>query len=759
MNREDQTGPIGEAYASGQLAKAFITARSHTDPQVRANAERRVTRWEAVLRGMASRRLRIGSRAPVDDLPVWVTPEVVRGGFATGLAAAEGALTPHEARLADHLGVPRARGAVFAACLTERGLAHLRSLLRSGRYRVTQPEEAALLTVAWLVDQDDVAGALWLVEAIEPFSDRLCFVPRAGDSPRDLEVVSRDTVGGVRGALDGRRPNRRVETMREALTVWNPFADELLDFWLAAISAAETGADTAIDTLRDEAERHRARYDDLARDHRLCTKHRDPKENLATLVGGLDRYRTDGQIPKRVVHAVSSMVARRGNPGSPRHRALRAAQAANASVPAHHLLARIMVDRLAALPPDRGIDDVAPIVAPVTADEAAVFSIPTGTAMPPSVHRAVARAMEGPVDDLLDRGLIPSAEVLARLVPQIAAATTASGYPDQASQWLAAQSYLAFRNRRSLLLLDHQHQVTIDELPWVRALAEHRSRPAGLDGSAPESLRRLAELTVRGFPATLVPNPLVRELTALADEARVDVPFVEELAADIFMGSFSSKFLRAAQMAGDVLGDESLYSRYYGIDHAEIAALPLPARPAGRTEPPAGFASICRRRAGVDDRPDWSVARNGTIIEQAQILTTHNLAALVGPVGLGPVLDGEWSELARRCFAMVCQLVATVDRHPRPLRTVKDAAYAWRHMVFFLAQTPPADVQDTVASLRERISSEPAPVRDRLDPVILGLEHVVTGGSLDVDAPAGAHRFLGWVVGQHWMLRSRQERA
>lgn len=747
MNPKESNEPVGVGYASGQLARAFVAALSHADPAVRANAAKRMSKWQAVLSGIASGRIQVGSRAPVTDLPIWVTPEVVRGGFATGSAAVGGALQPHEADWADRLGVPRSRKAIFAALLTERGLQELMGLLRSGRYRVTIPEEAVLLTVAWLVEEDDIGGGVQLVEVVQPYADRLCFAPRRGGVPHDLEIVSRETVENVRGVLTSRRGNRRVETMREALAVWNPFEDELVIFWLRVLDG-----DGEVDDLRSEAGRFKARYVELASTHRLCTKHRNPKENLARLVAGLDTFAASGDVPPRVRHSVDSIVAKRGRPGSESHATLRQAQAHNAAIPAHHLLAQVVVGRLSELPRDRGVESVDDLIVPVTHEEEAETGLPVGTPMPPSVHRALRRAIAGPVDELLDRGLVPSAEVLARLVPQIAAATTAASYPDEASQWLVAQTYLAFRNRRSLLLLNYEQQVRFDELPWMKKLDEHKATERSSDAGS--SLLRLGDLTLRGFPATVIPNPLVVELNVLAGEAGIDMPLVDELAADIFMGSFTAKYLRAAQVAAGLL-DGTLYSRYYGIDYSVIARMRVPKRDGGRPALAEEFAAMCRHRAGDDERTEWSVARNGTIIEQAQILTTQNLAALVDRGGLRDTLEGSWAGLAERSFGTVETLIEKVEHNPRPLGTIKDAAYAWRHFLFYVSMLSVPEQESAIDTARQRLSRAADNVQRRLAPAMLGLEHVVGGGSLsDGGAPREARQFTGWAVGQHWVLET-----
>ncbi|MFY1671276.1 hypothetical protein ACN27G_15085 [Plantactinospora sp. WMMB334] len=83
---------------------------THEDAGTRSHAEERVRRW---------------SRAPVAGLPVWVIPQVVRGGFATGSPAADGPLHPYEMEPAARVGVPAERGALFAYFLTEAGQAEL----------------------------------------------------------------------------------------------------------------------------------------------------------------------------------------------------------------------------------------------------------------------------------------------------------------------------------------------------------------------------------------------------------------------------------------------------------------------------------------------------------------------------------------------------------------------------------------------------------------------------------------------------------
>ncbi|MFE3763062.1 hypothetical protein ACFXPI_15005 [Streptomyces sp. NPDC059104] len=751
------------SYAADRLARALRTSLTHEDAATRERAGARARQWRDVLSGMAGGTLSIGSRTPVATLPAWVTPEVVTGGFATGSAAAGGPLLPHEKETARRAGVPATRSALFAHHLTEDGLRELWSLLDSGRFEVHAPEEAALATVAWLVRAGRFDSAAELVAEIGPFADRLRFAPRPADRPAPgVDCLHRRTAGEAAAALARRRPHPGVEAQREALSVWRPFEDELLAHRLAV-----AGSDAPPPGWRAEGAALLARYATLAAAHTRCTKHLNPKSNAAILRRALAEELAGRALAPRLAGllrvAVTSMVAKRGVPGSPGHTRLRRARAEHAALPPHHALAALVLRRIAPLDEDRGIPDVEAAVAPVSGREARETGLPEGAVVPPAVAATVRGALSAPLEVLVERGVVPSAEVLASLVPQLVAAVTAERYADAPLRTLMAATYRAFRRRRSLLLLNLEHQVRIGELPWVRAVSGHL-RDGAADGAADgeparEALRRLGELAVCAFPATVLPNPLVRELGELSRRAELGAPFVEELAADIFTGTFSPKFLVAARIAADLL-EGSLYARYYGIDYAAVRrmAVAQAADSALRGHPARSapeFAALCAQRAGTGT-PGWSTAANGTVIEQAQILTTHNLATLAARAGIAP--PPGWARLARDCFGTVCRLLARVEGDPRPMSAIKDAAYAWRQMLFHLSLCEAAEREAVLAWMEAETARRSGHVRTLLAPALAGLRLVADGGSFGADGTADAgraRRLLGWSTGRHWMRGSR----
>jgi hypothetical protein len=108
----------------------------------------------------------------------------------------------------------------------------------------------------------------------------------------------------------------------------------------------------------------------------------------------------------------------------------------------------------------------------------------------------------------------------------------------------------AFRRRRSLLLLNLEHQVQIEELPWVAAINAFRVDELLAHELSRQTLEQIVVLALTAFPQQILPNKLLQEIRALAEPS---LPIVDEVAADIFMGDFSEKYLRAAQQAGMLL--------------------------------------------------------------------------------------------------------------------------------------------------------------------------------------------------------------
>lgn len=742
-----------QGYAEGELARALRTAGSHEDPATQARADARAAAWSEVLQGMSSGQLKIGSRTPVRGPPAWVTPQVMRGGFATGRAAAGGPLQDYERQWADQSGVGHSRALLFGYFLTDPGLAVLGQLLTARTYSAVVPEEVGLLTVAWLLRAGDRPAALELLEDLAPFADRLRFTPRlsevAGLPPDHVFLRS---ASQVKTQLENKPAQSAVEAQRETLTVWNPLADRFLALWWDTRGASDVVGSLFPDSWPETAASLLQEYEDLRRVHIRSGKHRNPKQNLWVLVaatrGQVEGWRDD-RLTGRLRAAVADMVAKRGEPGSESLQQLRVVQAEVAAAPVHRDLARVAASRLDAARADEGLLDPSAYNCPVTEQEDRRSGVRVGEPMPRSVTVSIRQARAAPLQDLVTTGAVSSAEVLAALFPSVTAATVSDTYPDPDLGALMSVGYLAFRRRRSLLLLNLLKQVQFTELPWVDAVAEH-GEPRRPDDTV-QVVRQIGGMALDAFPGTILPNALVRELNQLLTSAGLRAQLTEEVAADIFMGRFSDKFLHSARDAARLL-TSTLYVRYYDLEPPELDHLQPDRRPLlrflPRRRPQSNtFAELCVRRAGSAGR-SWSVANNGTIIEQAQILTTHNLAALVH-LGVQPTRP--WPELALASYHRVEQLIALSQQQRRPLPTIKDAAYAWRQTLFFLSMAGDTAAATFLEHARTTLPPN-GPAGASLNALLGGLEDVYRGGRFD-SAGVSPHgrRLTGWTTHQHWL--------
>jgi hypothetical protein len=775
----------------GQLRRAIDSLAAAQGPQDRARREAKISRWRSVLEGMADGTLTVGSRTPVSGTPAWVTPEVVHGGFASGRYLGEAPLQAAERAVLDRLGgdLPGSteRERVNLWYLTDAGQEQLRRALDGGRYRVEVPEDAALPVAAWLLDHGEYEAALDLVTELRPWMARLRFAPLLTPTARPpAAVVHVQTAGQVTAALRSREPRPQIAVMAETLRVWHPLFDRLVDLWcdtvagelphLAAGPAGTPGAATVTGGWpctrwpADWAERRSAwlaDYADAARNHPLAGTHRSAKSNFARLRLALERCELDsssltGRDVGWIRRALANTVTRHGAPGSPSRAALRSGQAWVATLPLHADLASVLAARLDRFPPDGGIPSVDSVAGDVGPAESA--QVTPGSPIPAYLLGKAARAVEARVEELVERGIIGSAEMLADVLPQITAQVLAADFDDGDLRELYGQAYAAFRRRRSVLLLNLEHQVRFAELPWIAAVQPFRIKDAQDGRAARQTLEQVALLALTSFPQAILPNPLLAEMTTLAAQAGLSVPLTEEVAADIFMGTFTEKWRRAAAIASRSL-DGTLYARYYDLPGPDTWAGP-PAGRAGKDSRRWGkktaedFTALCAARAAEARAPDGRasyVAANGTILEQAQILTTHNLAPLVDTLNLRKQIAAAAPELADCAFAwLVGRLGIHPDNQHARLQAVKNAAYAWRQAIYFLSLCDHGAQAEALAQLRGRLQTASEDLQARFGPAIDGLGHVIAGGRFDKSGrapqPAAGRRFLGWATGSHWVL-------
>lgn len=773
---------IGTAYLTAQLAQALVHAGSNDDLQARE----RVRRWSEVLMGMLSGAVSHGQRQPVAKFPTWVTLEVMTGGFATGQALSAGPLLEHELHLLKELGLPtesQPRLHLNRYFLSDAGLHCLRQALREDRYEIRAPEEGALPVVAWLIEQGFVEQARELIDVIAPYMSQLRFYPAISEARRSAgTLVQLEDAATTAKRLQASRPNPRIVAQREAVGVWTPLYDRLVALFLETVVGAPPKA------LKDDAgawrkgsagqfvvdggwpcaqypvgwtERAAALSLELrtAREaHRHCGRAVRPRESLSTLIGGLtlvleDPARLSRREQGRIRLVLARYVAVRGLPSSDEATEQRDRQRHQATAPTHQEIAECVARRLARLPQTEGVDDLSELIADIGPGEVALGPLANGARIPSCIVGKLQRCVRDTVEGLVQRGVLTSGEVLAQVLPQLTSGLRAAGITDRALRELYAAIYRAFRRRRSLLLLDLQKQVQMEELPWVRVLERYRSESLTATELAKQALVEVCALTLKAFPHAIVPNKLLQEVVALAKTAQLPLPITEELAADIFMGRFSPKFIDAVREAGSMLRG-SLYARYYAIDYDDIVEKLAKTGNASRGGPsePDALAQLCALRAGVT-LGTYRPAINGQAIEQQQILTTHNLASIASLPGVQEALAGRWHELARHCFDWIVDHLQLPDAgYQVALHRLKNSAYAWRQMVFFVSKDN-GEVDRFLQWVSERLSNEPADFQRRFEPAVAGLAQAA-GRALqtDVDVAVQPVTFLGWTSKRHWLL-------
>jgi hypothetical protein len=769
---------INPGYVLGQLARALTSAGD--------GAVTRVRQWRDVLSGLASGALDVGSRVPVRNTPAWATLEVVHGGFATGGLAAGGPLLLHETERLRALAPEQMAGRtpLNLYFVSDAGRSELLERLLDGRFRIRVPEEGALLAATWLLDRGEAGRAEELIGTLIPFFDRLRFYPVPHDQPlRSGAGVYLQTVGQSVASLRRVRPKAQVERMKEAINIWAPLYDRAVALFLETVEGDtpslrtdETGKIVQNAAHQPHVEggwpcrrfpgdwqaRAQALLDEhrTARErHRLCGKPERRKENFARLREYMAACVRDSAVLttsdlKMLRQVLASYVTRRGIPGGEPLAKARAEQSRNGARPGHHAVAQLIAERLEPLPQDEGATEIDSLLVPLTAAEAARIQAHLGVAVPRPVAAKAERCREAPIASLLERRLIVSSETMARVVPALTAEARANAIEDVRLRRLYESIYRAFRRRRSLLLLNLTSQVRLGELPWVAAVEPWIGDDAASRKTAHVVLVQVVTLSIETFPHTITPNKLVKELRALASAAGKAMPLVDELAADIFMGAFSEAYLRAAQVAGHLLKG-TLYERYFGISYDRILVLNDLAGKYGVATSP-GFLAICEEGAPSGETRSWSPARNGTIIEQAQILTTHNLAVLWSDPEVAGTMRPKLPMLARRCFEWICARQQLTIRHwPAQLRTMKNSAYAWRQMIFYLALAHGEAVAEFLEWSGEHLSRQRPDFQQRFAPVMVGLRESVAGrpsGVGGIDPVSRGRRWLGWTVGRHWLF-------
>lgn len=740
--------------------------------------------------------------------------------------------SPQDCAQIQLLDVPRAprrtlptklnRAALNDWFMTEAGFAQLLRWLDDGCWRIRVPEEGALLVVAWLLREGHDTHAERLLRTLSPWWGQLRFFPMPAATPMaPVQTVSVTGAAEVMATLNALQTPPAVMAQHEAIHIWRPRQDALVSLWLAAVDGevpqllpgtreAAGGLPVAMppaDWRAQAAAWLAGMRQDLAA-HPRCTAHRKAKHPMAQMQRLLERVLGDVPLADaerlQLRFLIACQVSAHGVPGSAQHQQWRAAQVAQADTVWRANWAGALAQRLQAQGPygdGDGMLNLAACLHNANAAEAqATQHVPEGTVVWRSLRRKIKRAYQADVPSLVAQGVVPSSEVLASLLPALTGEQWAARMPDAASARLMGALWRAFRRRRSLLLLNFESQVRFHELPWVLRLLRKGDEPAGAGGDATGThdvatmtgmgqanalaqLNAAAQLALTQFPQSPFPNPMLWELGALGEQGGWATPWVEEIAADIFMGRFVPKFGCAVHAVLPWLRG-SLYARYYRIDAQALHAAVMPAVEAERAQAaysasarsapnnqalkqaskqaiarwndmPDPFVAHLRQRVGVPAQ-DGGIAVNGAVVEQMLVVSTANLAPLAMHFDWART-PARWQAAATQAFAHLCaqlQLPVRADEAGQPdarvlAERVRRAGASWRQVVFLLSLLPAAEQAQTLQAMATHLPQSHH-VAGALRPMLADLRACVTG-----DARPNVPIWYGWAPhGTHAMVQA-----
>jgi len=417
------------------------------------------------------------------------------------------------------------------------------------------------------------------------------------------------------------------------------------------------------------------------------------KGSLGKMVYYLERHKC-GALTSRERNQISTVVGlcihKRGLPNSEKSHQFRLAQAQEVAAPLYSELSSGIVKLLKNYESHQGLESL--------------NFLEKDT--PDALRAKVARAELQTLDQLLTSEVVSSGEMLASLASQITSQLYAKIPEDIGLGRLLQANYYSFSKRRSLLLLNLGHQVTLADIPWFKAVCPNPN--ATIKSVALKTFKSLSQKYLWYFPYTQLPNKLLQELRSLSALANKKDYFTEELAADIFMGRLSPKFYSAAKCAyRNYKG--SLYSKYYKIQNID-----------------KDLVAQSRERLGLPILKTYSfgdVAQNGAVLEQVSILTSHNLTNLTQIIDFDSC---QWIELCERCVAWIQRQPLLIDKGHFPrLKQHKNFAYAWRNLIFFLSMAREKDQNDWLE--RQLVSNFTGAHAELIHSLILGLNQCRKG--------------------------------
>lgn len=222
------------------------------------------------------------------------------------------------------------------------------------------------------------------------------------------------------------------------------------------------------------------------------------------------------------------------------------------------------------------------------------------------------------LEELKELGYIPSSETFVELAQPMEAFLQTIDFDFKeditVEEHLKYLLYKSFKNMRSLLLLNLESQLKINEIPQYNVLCKVYKRDSKSSNSLILSKLLLSYYT-EWFPGDIMPNRVVKMFYNLLKSEDKNLGLCEEIACDIFQRRFGEKYDTSLNIAKNNMIN-TLYSEYFELDDMYKNPLNL-----------TGLSLTLKEKYYGNNNAYWTNS-NGQQIHASMVLTTHNLTQL-----------------------------------------------------------------------------------------------------------------------------------
>ena len=222
-----------------------------------------------------------------------------------------------------------------------------------------------------------------------------------------------------------------------------------------------------------------------------------------------------------------------------------------------------------------------------------------------------------PLEELKELGYVPSSETFVELAQPMEAFLQTIDFDFKeditVEEHLKYLLYKSFKNMRSLLLLNLESQLKINEIPQYNVLCKVYKKDKSSNSLILSKL--LLSYYTEWFPGDIMPNRVVKMFYNLLKSEDKNLGLCEEIACDIFQRRFGEKYDTSLNIAKNNMIN-TLYSEYFELDDIYKNPLNL-----------TNLSLTLKEKYYGNNNAYWTNS-NGQQIHASMVLTTHNLTQL-----------------------------------------------------------------------------------------------------------------------------------